>query len=303
MRRIAGPALLATALLLAACGGDDIETAVADEAAEVVEQVMTDEAMSDDAEVDDAAADDAAQADDGEAMDEAAADDAEPTSAAAAGQSGQAAGGGMSLNGFRYCEILMSVPGDDGAPVTEVWGTPGVDPCDQAEWDALDPDTIAADNGATSIHMNGPRYFTVDGTFDTGGGSGVGAAAGGEAVARDFGDISMSLLATVDGDDVELVYYTPSLVVRTTTWAFQAGTELYELTDPDGNVYIMQSYALFEDPTLTPADLPTLGDRLDLPDGWSYSTRVAEEDFVVALAPGGALVVNDELGNSYQRNG
>ncbi|MEM9563643.1 MAG: hypothetical protein AAGA93_13540, partial [Actinomycetota bacterium] len=128
-------------------------------------------------------------------------------------------------------------------------------------------------------------------------------AAGGEAVLRDFGDISMSLLATVDGDDVEPVYYTPSLVVRTTTWAFQAGTELYELTDPDGNVYTMQSYALFVDPTLTPADLPTLGDRLEMPEGWSFSTRVAEEDFVVALAPGGALVVNDELGNSYQRNG
>ncbi|MEM7286409.1 MAG: hypothetical protein AAF480_08670 [Actinomycetota bacterium] len=304
MKKRIVPTMLATALLLAACGGDDSDVESADDTTEAAEETTTDEAAEETAAqtADDVAADASEVAVEGEADAEATSD--ETTAGDDDAATATAAGTPMTLNGFRYCEILMSVPGEDGGLVTEVWGTPGVDPCDQEDWEALEPDTIAADNSATSIHMNGPRYFTIDGTVDTGTvEGGVGTAAGGEAVTRDFGDISMSLLATVDGDDVELVFYTPSLVVRTTTWAFQAGTELYELTDPEGNVYTMQSYALFEDPTLTPADLPTLGERLEMPEGWSFSTRVAEEDFVVALAPDGALVVNDELGNSYQRNG
>ncbi|MEM7323320.1 MAG: hypothetical protein AAF531_09560 [Actinomycetota bacterium] len=302
MKKIVGPALLAMTLLLAACGSDDSEADGADETTEVVEETTTeDEAVDETVEESTEEATEEATEDEPEgdaADDEAAA--ADETGAATPAATGQA----MSMNGFRYCEILMSVPGEDGQLVTEVWGTPGLDPCEQAAWDALDPDMIAVDNSATSINMNGPRYFTVDGTVDTAPGeAGVGAAAGGESVVREFGEISMALLATVDGDTAESVAYEPTLVVRTTTWAFQAGTEVYELTDPDGNVYTMQSYALFEDPTLTAEDLPTLGDRLEMPEGWSYSTRVAEEDFVVALAPDGALVVNDELGNSYQRNG
>ncbi|MEM9565457.1 MAG: hypothetical protein AAGA93_22735 [Actinomycetota bacterium] len=303
MKKITGPALLAMVLVLAACGSDDSETDAADDTTEAVEETATDDAAAADDAADDAV-DDAADAVDDAGDDAAEADDEAATADDAPATTPAAGGPPATMNGFRYCEILMSVPGDNGELVTEVWGTPGLDPCEQAEWDALDPDTIAADNSATSIHMNGPRYFTVDGTVDTGAGEGgVGTAAGGETVARDFGDISMSLLATVDGEEVEPVFYTPSLVVRTTTWAFQAGTELYELTDPEGNVYTMQSYALFVDPTLTAADLPTLGERLELPEGWSFSTRVAEEDVVVALALDGALVVNDELGNSYQRNG
>jgi hypothetical protein len=112
----------------------------------------------------------------------------------------------------------------------------------------------------------------------------------------------MALLATTEAAE-ESRAYEPDLVERTTTWAFKAGSEVYELTDPDGDVYIMQSYALIQDRSLTVADLPTLGDRLDLPEGWSFSSRVLDQPLQVALAPEGAFVVQDELNNSYQRNG
>lgn len=289
MTKLTGPALLAIALLLAACG-DDPQDGVAADTAEIVEDTVAEQVTdSTDDETDDAAAD---------------ATGDETAAPASTDDAPAAAPAGLSMNGFRYCEILISVPGEDGAPVTEVWGTPGVDPCDDADWESLDPEALMVENNATSIYMNGPRYFTVDGTFDTAPGQrGVGTAAGGEAVVQDFGGVSMTLLATVDGVNAESQAYIPELVVRTTTWTFMAGTEVYELTAPDGEVYLMQSYALFEDPTLTAADLPTLGDRLDLPDGWSYQARVLDEDLQVALSPDGAVVVTDELGNAYQRNG
>ncbi len=162
---------------------------------------------------------------------------------------------------------------------------------------------IQTENEASFIEMNGPRYFIVDGTADTGDGTGgTGTAAGGEATLQQFGDSTMALLATTEVSD-ESQEYEPDLVVRTTTWTFEAGTEVYELTDPDGNVYVMQSYSRIVDRSLTAADLPALGDRLDLPEGWSYASRVLDEPFQVALSPDGAFVVQDDLRNSYQRNG
>jgi hypothetical protein len=78
---------------------------------------------------------------------------------------------------------------------------------------------------------------------------------------------------------------------------------VYELTDSEGNTYLMQSYSLIQEPDLTADDLASLGDRLELPDGWSYNARVLDQDMQVPLAPdGGAIVVQDELENSYQRS-
>ncbi|MEO1059915.1 MAG: hypothetical protein AAFZ07_00750 [Actinomycetota bacterium] len=225
----------------------------------------------------------------------------EPAVDASAG--GGATAGGFSLYDFRYCEILLTLTGDDGQEVTEVWGTPGVDPCTDDAWYALDPEEIRAEYDASFVRMNGPRYFIVDGTADTGGATGgTGIAAGGQSETRSFGDVTMALLATTEASE-ESLPYEPDLVVRTTTWTYEAGTEVYELTDPDGNVYTMQSYSQIEDRELTAADLPTLGDRLDLPEGWSYSSRVLDEPLQVALSPDGAVVIQDELNNAYQRNG
>lgn len=208
---------------------------------------------------------------------------------------------GFSLNGFRYCEILFTVETDDGL-LTDVWGTPGLDPCDDDDWYALDPDALMAEYGAVDIFMNGPRYFTVDGAVDTAGAAALTDETPPEL--RTFGDITMSLLATTTAtnfDDEQA--YGGSLVQRTETWTFEAGTEVYELVDPDGHVYVMQSYSLIEDRDLTAADLPTLGERLDLPEGWSYRARILDEPLLVELGPDGAIVVNDDFDNAYQRNG
>ncbi|MEM9039040.1 MAG: hypothetical protein AAGD33_03995 [Actinomycetota bacterium] len=308
-------ALLCSALFLAACGSDDPEADSTDEASADTESADTEpadteppatEAPAGTEPATEAPAETEPPATDAPVETEAPADTEPPATDPSAAGGGNAAAGGMTMNGLRYCEILMTVPGDDGEPVTEVWGTPGVDPCDDAAWNAIDPDQVAADNGASFLDMNGPRFFTVDGTVDTGGPSadgGGGIAAGGETVTAQYGGVTMALLATIDGASETPVPYVPELVVRTTTWAFDAGTEVYELIDPDGDVYTMQSYSHIVDTSIAAADLPTLGDRLDLPEGWTYSSRVLEEPLVVELAEGGALVVNDDLRNSYQRNG
>ena len=65
----------------------------------------------------------------------------------------------------------------------------------------------------------------------------------------------------------------------------------------------MQSASQHVDPSLTPDKLASLGQRLDLPDGWDYRTPTLDEDLVVRAQRGGveAHLVFDEFENNYQR--
>ena len=61
----------------------------------------------------------------------------------------------------------------------------------------------------------------------------------------------------------------------------------------------MQAYCIGVDPTITQANLPTLGQRLAVPDGWIYRTRILGEELVVDTTATVATVLQDELKNSY----
>ena len=85
---------------------------------------------------------------------------------------------------------------------------------------------------------------------------------------------------------------------------FDAGTEVYELVSPEGTVFVMQSASLMVDPHNTVDKLPTLGDRLSLPEGWRFMVRTLEEDLVMPVTysddPPNTIVL-DEFENNYQR--
>ena len=55
------------------------------------------------------------------------------------------------------------------------------------------------------------------------------------------------------------------------------------------------------DPTTDEASLLTLGDRLSMPEGWTYRTRVLDEELVVDTSATLATVVQDEFENTYTR--
>ena len=54
------------------------------------------------------------------------------------------------------------------------------------------------------------------------------------------------------------------------------------------------------DKSLTIDDLASLGSKLSLPEGWTYSTRALTEDYEL-VTTGLAYVINDDLYNAYQR--
>jgi hypothetical protein len=197
------------------------------------------------------------------------------------------------LRNVRYCEVLLlRKPADQF--VAEVWNTMGMSDCPQGEWDSLDAKAIATERGAVVALKNGPRYWTLDTIV-----SDIRPT----APTTMFGPIPMFRAATVDlGPSLpDQTAYTSRSVNRETVFRFRAGAEVYELTDPDGRQYIMQSYALVKDPTLTIDELATLGSVLHPPAGWTYRSRVLDQSLDVFSTDGVATVIQDELQNSYQR--
>jgi hypothetical protein len=112
--------------------------------------------------------------------------------------------------------------------------------------------------------------------------------------------LTMRRLATVDlGEDPSPRPYVERYVNRGAVFFFDAGRPVYELVNPEGLAYVMQAYCVGVDPTLTEADLGALGERLALPEGWSFRTRILDEELVVDTTASIATVLQDELENTY----
>ncbi len=195
------------------------------------------------------------------------------------------------MRGVRYGEVLALFLREEGLEA-EVYGTQLLNDCPQELWETLDAAAIAEEMGAVMVKLNGPRYWTLDAL-----GAKVAVI---EPVFRDFNGITMRRIATVAVGDLSSVGpYREMKVNRGAVFFFDAGSRVYELVAPDGTAYLMQAYCVGVDPTLTEADLAGLGDRLALPEGWTYRTRLLDEEVVVDTTASIATVLQDELENSY----
>jgi hypothetical protein len=199
------------------------------------------------------------------------------------------------LRDWRYCEVIPVF--QDGTTLNvEVYNTLGLNDCPADPWTKLNAEAMAKQYSAKLVKLNGPRHWVINKLV------GGGATASGKVA--DFGGIQMKLVGKLQtkvwegtvGDKL----YTPNEVHRTTVYTYRAGNMVYELTAPNGDVYMMQAYAQIVEAKLTIADLETLGSRLKLPQGWIYRARKLDAD-VELKADGLAYVINDDLYNAYQR--
>jgi hypothetical protein len=195
------------------------------------------------------------------------------------------------MRGVRYGEVLAMFLRDTGLEA-EVYGTQMLNDCPQELWETLDADAIAKDMGAVFVKLNGPRYWLLDGL-----GSKVAVV---DPVFKDFNGIQMRRIATIPiGADFAAGPYTIRNVNRGAVFFFDAGKTVYELVDPDGRALVMQARCVGIDSNMTEESLATLGERLALPEGWSYRTRVLDAELVVDTSATLATVVQDEFENTY----
>lgn len=195
------------------------------------------------------------------------------------------------MRNVRYGEVL-AVYHRDGRFEAEVFGTQLLNDCPQEQWVTLDATTLAAEMDALVVKLNGPRYWTLDGF-------GLKVAVV-DPVFRDFNGIQMRRIAVVDlGEVPRLGPYTETKVNRGAVFFWDEGQTVHELVNPDGLAYVMQALCVGVDPTMSPESLLTLGERLALPDGWTYRTRVLDEELVVDTSSSLATVLQDDFENSY----
>lgn len=206
------------------------------------------------------------------------------------------------LRGVPHAEVVIVHKDADGPGAVGVcYNTMGLpvrlsDKQFDEEFRALDPDALKAEFGGDAVWMNGPRRTQMDTVIGE-------ASEGGKTT--NMGGIPMLNVARLVIPDVSRYAatptpYTETEVDRTTTWVFDAGKEVHELVAPNGSVYCMQSASLHVDPDM-PEHLPSLGERLNLPDGWQYRVRTLDQELRVVAHGGVAHIVLDEYENNYQR--
>jgi len=197
------------------------------------------------------------------------------------------------MRNVRYGEVLgVFVRGSD--LYAEVWGTQMLHDCPLEWWNSLDSEALKTDLGALGIKMNGPRNWVLDGFGNK--------TAHIEPVIRDFNGLPMRRIATVEfepGAKPVTAPYEIRRVNRGAVFFWDKGSEVYELVRPDGEAYVMQALCTAVDPTIALENLSDLGSKLALPEGWSYRTRILDEDLVVDTSDHLATVVQDELENTY----
>jgi hypothetical protein len=191
--------------------------------------------------------------------------------------------------GKRYGEVLI-VKFMEWGPEATVYNTFPLNDCPAELWDKLDAKAIAKENNAMSALLNGPRYWLM---------SSIGKVGPESQERRTFGGLETIEQATVELNSMNPAPYKVNTVDRKAVFTFDPGTEIYELVDPDGGRWVMQTYSQTVDKALTLADLPGLASRLSLPAGWSYEARTPTTPLVVDTTDRDASVTQDDLGNSY----
>jgi hypothetical protein len=224
----------------------------------------------------------------------------------ACGDSGSTAassGPPAELRDYPYCEVIPDTV--SGGTLTEyVFNTLPFGPCPVnkfttiTEQDIIDAYNAAYGANATSATVNGPRHWVLDTLTPTGGVTNSGDTLTVDGI--EFGLVG-ELQTPVDQPTVGTDPFVVNTVQRDTIYLFKKGLLVFELTDPSGNVYVMQSYSQQFDPLLSLERLPDINPPHLLPEGWSYAARRLTEDLTLT-ASGATQIVNDDYRNTYQIN-
>lgn len=206
------------------------------------------------------------------------------------------AGDMSGLRGQRYCEIFF-VKTDKIIPKDiSVYNTIGLNECPADAWNKITPEEIKKETGAKMVHLNGPRYWVIDGMKNSTLLNPKPRVLGGIAM-REAGVLEMDfpILQSLKGAQP----YQEHHVHRNTTWVYAAGKPVYELIDPEGKVYVMQSYSI-QKINQTEESLANLGSKLKLPKGWHFRTYTLKKEKYLTPMDKNAVVIQDNFLNTYQ---
>jgi hypothetical protein len=176
-----------------------------------------------------------------------------------------------------------------------VYNTTGFGPCPKEAFEAIDVVALARETGSDRVWKNARRFWMMDAlTIDVIGDPG------------EFGGVRFNLVAKMqmpsdfdfDKDQSASAFH-PMQIHRVSTYEFRSGRLVYLLRSPEAITWVMQTFTDHVDPTLTEADLPKLGARLALAEGWQFKAVTLEQDLTITTT-GLANIVPDNLSGMYQ---
>lgn len=187
---------------------------------------------------------------------------------------------------MRYGEIFIIK--DTGL---DVYNTTGLNDCPAALWDALDVAVVQKEFGAMQVQKNGPHFWMMDEQTlllgDTASFHGIDARWAAHA------PLSVVQQGATGGKPYAI--YSPA---KTQSMVYYKGKPVFELIDPEGHVYVLQA----REEKFSIPELTTLGDKLDLPEGWQYRSRTLTEDLSLDLSPAQTIyAVGDDFHQYYTR--
>src|SRR6266508_1750663 len=203
------------------------------------------------------------------------------------------------MRGYRYTEVFITCTG--GRP-TGIYNTTGFniqpdDSKDSAPDDLManySDQQVAQDYKADQAYMEGVRHWVYDRSRFYLGNN-----------VRNLDGIDTRWGASVavpKGVDMSKgqQFYKMAKVTRDSTFWYEKGKPVFLLDAPNGMTFVMQSYTLANQYE----DLAKLGDRLKLPEGWSFRSKILDQDLTInGLTVDGKanqwIVTQDEFVDSY----
>ena len=176
-----------------------------------------------------------------------------------------------------------------------VYNTTGFGPCPAEGFDAIDVEQLAQETGSDLVWKNPRRFWMMDTlTINI-----VGEPA-------EFGGVQFNLVAKMQmppgfdfTKDQSAMAYHPTEIHRVSEYVFASGKPVFLLRSPDGITWVMQTFTDHVDHSLTESELPSLGSRLTLADGWQFKTVILDQELTITTN-GLAHIVPDNLSNMYQ---
>lgn len=194
------------------------------------------------------------------------------------------------IRGSRYCEIIIA----KAKLSFGIYSTVGQNDCSDTMWKNITASKIRHETGSFYVYLNGPRYLVTDG-FENNEAMTLPPKPLGGLDMHEEGFGQVTLLDIVHGG----APYREHQVNYSTMWIYKSTHPIYELVGPQGQVYVMHSYSITKRP-LTEASLASLGDQLNLPQGWHFRTGMLKEDAYLTAVQDKAVVIQDDLQNTYQ---
>lgn len=196
----------------------------------------------------------------------------------------------MGIRGNRYCEVIVS----KALTQFSVYNTFGLNDCPPKQWERVTEACVKQETGKSLVHLNGPRYWVIDGFQHSHLVNATPKKICGLEM-REAGVLKLGLIDLLKAKQP----YREKQVSRHTTWVYEAGKPVYELIDPKGRVFVMQSYSV-QKHAQTQKSLSKLRDDLILPRGWTFKTGLLKKRSLLPAIRDLATVVQDDFANTYQ---